>query len=579
MPTEVRAEVTIRSSRPKASHSRPDLVTLSSSAPSLSPFAMPEACFDYFATQPHYRSLASRIITALGGFDIVVVTGDRLSSAPALSAALSEAAAGRYTVTGFPREPGLGREDVLRLRRALSPSLAVGDAAGEKSRPTALIVIDDADRLSDEEIEEVFKHIYHCARIGDQRIGTALFLAGTKFLTRLEQPVLRFWLAKRLFVARLRFHELGTDEIAAFIHYQLPSGETQTIFTDEAIAAIANVSGGDPAVVYRFSCRMLDSVAANADDTLVKANVGSAIMVRPDMVPEERGVTPFREGPRQNRTVAEFATQLSTRKWRDIGMTLKLCAGVVLCLACVGMVAAVVHRQYLDEDIGGAPTKYTSAKVPQGGSLKIWAALPETSVAPAAVSPPEEPTAVLGKDAPTLATVPAAPTPENTLAISVPALSQSFAALRTNAEVVAPEHAGETVQTKMIPSFPPTGAAASSPTGTPPMKLTSSTADPPPVRLRLPAAEIATLLERADRLFALGDIASARLFYERAADAGEGRAALRLGNTFDPVFLDFAHLRVRGDAAMAQSWYSRARKLGEAEAEILPEHPESVSSR
>jgi hypothetical protein len=31
---------------------------------------MPEAGFDYCATQPHYRSLASRIITALGGGEV-----------------------------------------------------------------------------------------------------------------------------------------------------------------------------------------------------------------------------------------------------------------------------------------------------------------------------------------------------------------------------------------------------------------------------------------------------------------------------------------------------------------------------
>jgi TPR repeat protein len=100
-------------------------------------------------------------------------------------------------------------------------------------------------------------------------------------------------------------------------------------------------------------------------------------------------------------------------------------------------------------------------------------------------------------------------------------------------------------------------------------RSTPAVPDPLPTQLRLPATEITTLLARGDALFAQGDISSARLFYERAADAGEGRAALRLGKTFDPVFLDFAHLRVRGDAAMAVSWYGRALELGEAEAEIL----------
>jgi hypothetical protein len=59
--------------------------------------------------------------------------------------------------------------------------------------------------------------------------------------------------------------------------------------------------------------------------------------------------------------------------------------------------------------------------------------------------------------------------------------------------------------------------------------------------------EIETLLSRGDWLFATGDVASARLLYRRAADAGEARAAVRLRGTFDPAFLDHTPLRgVRG---------------------------------
>jgi hypothetical protein len=52
-----------------------------------------------------------------------------------------------------------------------------------------------------------------------------------------------------------------------------------------------------------------------------------------------------------------------------------------------------------------------------------------------------------------------------------------------------------------------------------------------------------------------------------------------LGKTFDPTFLYFAHLRVRGDSAAAASWYARARELGAAEAETLLKSLEPVSSR
>jgi hypothetical protein len=54
---------------------------------------------------------------------------------------------------------------------------------------------------------------------------------------------------------------------------------------------------------------------------------------------------------------------------------------------------------------------------------------------------------------------------------------------------------------------------------------------------------------------------------------------LKLGNTFDPAFLDFAHLRVRGDLAIAKSWYRRAHELGETKAESLLNRLESASSK
>jgi hypothetical protein len=559
-------------------------VSQSSWGPSSLPFAMPDAGFDYFATDAHYRSLASRIITALGGFNVVVVTGDRRLSTPTLSTALGDAIAGRYTVMGFPCEPEPSRHDVLRFRRAVSTSSANNGAAGGVSGLPALIVFDDADRFSDKEIEEIFAHVHQRSGIGDHRIAAVVFLASTEFLTRLERPVLRFWLAKRVFVARLRFHELGADEISAFIHQQLPVGEAESTFNDAAIAAIANVSGGDPAVVNRFARRMLDSVAANTGDTSVKANVGSATMVPPDMLPEERGVTTFREQPRQNRVAPELGM------WRDRRVTLKLCAGIVFCFACVGVVAAVIHINLTEEDIaasGSTPAKDTSAKVPERGSLTSWPP-PEASMPLAAVSPPEEPTAVPGKAALTATTTPAAPTaeetPEDALPVKMPAQSPSLAALHPTAEVAAPTEAPEKIVSATIsPAATPTGASpiatAVSPTGTQAPKSTPSAPGPPPAQLRLPAAEITALLARGDTLFAQRDISSARLFYERAADAGEGRAALRLGETFDPVFLDFTHLGVRGDSAMAVSWYGRARELGEAEAEILLKRLEPLSSK
>jgi hypothetical protein len=91
---------------------------------------------------------------------------------------------------------------------------------------------------------------------------------------------------------------------------------------------------------------------------------------------------------------------------------------------------------------------------------------------------------------------------------------------------------------------------------------------PPATSPHLSAEEISEFLARGDALLRTGDVASARLFYERAAIGGDGRAALGVGATFDQAFLDRDALRgVRGDAAQARYWYQWARDLGEAEAE------------
>jgi hypothetical protein len=98
--------------------------------------------------------------------------------------------------------------------------------------------------------------------------------------------------------------------------------------------------------------------------------------------------------------------------------------------------------------------------------------------------------------------------------------------------------------------------------------------------VRPPATDTAALMSRGDTLFELRDIVSARLFYERAASAGNAQAAIRLGETFDPSFLARAGLNgVRGDPAVAVLWYQRARELGSREADILLTHIEGKLER
>ena len=78
------------------------------------------------------------------------------------------------------------------------------------------------------------------------------------------------------------------------------------------------------------------------------------------------------------------------------------------------------------------------------------------------------------------------------------------------------------------------------------------------------------LLARGDSMFLSRDLASARLFYERAANAGDGHAALRLGETFDPAFLARTGLiGFRPNVFVAAYWYRRAGELGVPDGELL----------
>jgi hypothetical protein len=173
-----------------------------------------------------------------------------------------------------------------------------------------------------------------------------------------------------------------------------------------------------------------------------------------------------------------------------------------------------------------------------------------------------------------VATAPVVSTPE---AVSTSATSSSAkqAAKPTSSDAIPPVAPTREVNLAAAPAeaAPSTGSTAAAPSAQMPEARLSIATPVSPAPLAAPvlsAPEIATLVARGDALFSKGDLAAARLFYERAANAGDGQAAIRLGETFDPVFLDHAHLPgVRGDFNTALSWYRRARDLGAADADIL----------
>lgn len=88
----------------------------------------------------------------------------------------------------------------------------------------------------------------------------------------------------------------------------------------------------------------------------------------------------------------------------------------------------------------------------------------------------------------------------------------------------------------------------------------------PPAR-RMDPDELAGIIKRAKSLLASGDIPSARLLLERAAEAQEPSAALMLAQTYDPRVLGTQDIRnITADSAVARVWYQRAAQYGSAEA-------------
>ena len=84
----------------------------------------------------------------------------------------------------------------------------------------------------------------------------------------------------------------------------------------------------------------------------------------------------------------------------------------------------------------------------------------------------------------------------------------------------------------------------------------------------LDAETLLSLVTRAKRLLAVGDVAPARLLLERAAGAQDATAAFLLARTYDPDVLGARDTRsITPDPAAARDWYRKAASLGSADAQ------------
>jgi hypothetical protein len=74
---------------------------------------------------------------------------------------------------------------------------------------------------------------------------------------------------------------------------------------------------------------------------------------------------------------------------------------------------------------------------------------------------------------------------------------------------------------------------------------------------------VADLIEHGRKMIDVGYFAGARAYFKRAAEAGSGEAALELGATYDPDFIEQIGAQgIKADPAEARVWYERAKQLG-----------------
>ena len=237
------------------------------------------------------------------------------------------------------------------------------------------------------------------------------------------------------------------------------------------------------------------------------------------------------------------------------GVAVVSAIAAVLALFSIDSTRAVIFNASLGGSGGGGnvpPPAQLAAAVPEPGQIPQRVAAP-----PIAAEPTGAEVAAAHRTQP------------NAVASGSPTRDEIAAAYQSalKGKVAAPEPAAREASREVVAAINPTtpAVAAVAPVIREPAPAPREAA-PPPAR-RIDPDELAALLKRAKSLLSIGDITSARLLLERAADAQEPEAALMLAGTYDPQVLGSQDLRsVTPDPAAAKVWYQKAAQMGSADA-------------
>ncbi len=283
--------------------------------------------------------------------------------------------------------------------------------------------------------------------------------------------------------------------------------------------------------------------------------------VLPEELPPHEAVPLFLSNYEEesHQQLSEYAFAGGDRRFGNGGLKKARAGRIATGVVVVSAIAAVLALFSIDS----TRAVIFNASLGGGGSApppaQLAAAMPEPAQPQRIAAPP------LAAE-PTGAEVAAARrSPPNALASASPSRDEIAAAYQTaiKGKVAAPEPVARDAAREVAAVTPAAPVVAVAPAVREPVPVTREAA---PAR-RIDPDELAVLLKRAKGLLAIGDITSARLLLERAADAQEAEAALMLAGTYDPQVLGSQDLRsVTPDPAAARVWYQKAAQLGSADA-------------
>jgi hypothetical protein len=312
------------------------------------------------------------------------------------------------------------------------------------------------------------------------------------------------------------------------------------------------------------------------DDKLAYAPPWARDQRRPKPVlrPPQTLATPSRPIATLGRSLSGYRTV--PEQQRNIGGERSL-ASIILRHCAVGGAAALtsaviawaIVRPSTRQAVGeAAPAPVPALSIPASRNK-------DPSQAEARVPPPDPNNVTQVKELP----LPAGPAPA-TVPPSPPSqisVSRNNGPSQTEAAVPPSVPNQHTKTNGPAPQAEPTPAATVTPSPqSQPLQVASAPTEAAPISgpqsppaqvggtaMRLDAKEIATLVNRGTDSLKSGDVSSARLLLRRAAEAGSASAALMLGSTFDPLFIQqLGTIGVVPDVAQARKWYEQAASFG-----------------